>query len=1236
MSIFGYMMRAIIFSIIFFIVPLHFYSQTNHLKVSYKNTLYKVQVKEYHKNIYFSLFDFIDQLSIPYHKESNDVIEADFENTKLIFTANHPFIIIKNKNDNQSRIFQLPVSSFTAENEIYIPVEYSIKALSAAFGKELYLSEPLNLFISNQDLIEKDLLAENLSDKNEAKSTGITKILVYEKDGGIVIRLFSDSKISSYKSYYNKGEFKIILNDIELTSEPFIDLKTNLVSNVACDTQENGLEITLNINLEYNFSDIAEIPGTPDLVVRINVQPNTSEWLKIESENFIVIYRESHSPLVHYIISSSESSLKLLMDLFDYVPSEKIVINLYDVSDYGFGATTTVPQNYIRIEIEPLEPGYENIPYNERLQWLISHELVHIVINDQASGFENLSRNIFQKVTPEQVQPITVFYSILTNFSRYTPRWHQEAIAVFLETWMSGGFGRILGNFDEMYFRTMVLDNLEFPSDIRLDAKTSHNSFLIETLFYLYGARFAAFLSIKYDSQKLLQWFKISSGDFYTGFKSKFEKIFKEEFDKEWENFIRYETDFQKKNIEKLNSSKTTYVKRLNDNPLGFATQPHFDPVSESVIFGYHKPHHLSSIQKLNLNSLKSSDIGSLPTPSQYQVASTAFDYETGLFFYTTNNNQLYRDICVLNIETGETKVLFKDARIGHLTITPLTHELWGIKHSGGKASIMYSPYPYNILEQLAELTFGDEIQQLSVDHSGKFLAATLLNSAGVQSILLINTDSLLNGKTFSFTEITSTGTPENPSWSLDGKVLYWNSYNNGVSNIYKVNIGEGLIIGYPTALTHTLRGLFKPIYIGENILFAFEFTTEGLLPVIIEDKAAGVLPAIEYLGQEVTKTNSIVYNWYVTPSSEKSSLKAINEEEKYNGLENLKIQTFIPVISGFQKQKMLGIFTHISDPLLMHDITIETGYSPFNENPAGPKWHFKGKYEYKKQWQIGLDHNAPDFYDLFNERKRGLIGTRVRLGHTHYWIYDNPLKIKQETEVAYYFDQIFINDNLVRVSQPDFGVAQTNFNSKDLRRTIGSSDYEYGNEFNVTVMAFGTNLEKQFEFAGQIFGEWDNFTTTFFPHNILHFKLAAGYHNPNNHIFQSRFFFGGFGNRALENVDVKQYRKVFRFPGIPIYSLDSERFLKVMIENNLPPLRFGSASIGSHYLNHIDFAVYSQALYTKSSLGENWINIGAQMNLIFKHWFNLESALSAGIANAWFEGGESWEWFVSFKLLKN
>jgi hypothetical protein len=121
-----------------------------------------------------------------------------------------------------------------------------------------------------------------------------------------------------------------------------------------------------------------------------------------------------------------------------------------------------------------------------------------------------------------------------------------------------------------------------------------------------------------------------------------------------------------------------------------------------------------------------------------------------------------------------------------------------------------------------------------------------------------------------------------------------------------------------------------------------------------------------------------------------------------------------------------------------------------------------------------------------------------------------------------------------------------------------------------------------------------------------------------------------------LENVDVKQFRKVFRFPGIPIYSLASDRFLKLLVENNIPPLRFSGLGIGNHYLNHVDISMYSQTLWTNTTNGELWTGIGAQMDIVFKHWFNLESTFSAGVAKAWHGNESFFEWFLSFKLLKN
>ncbi len=955
-------------------------------------------------------------------------------------------------------------------------------------------------------------------------------------------------------------------------------------------------------------------------------------WYYRESDNFKVIYRDSHAFLVSHILNSAENSLRSLTKLLNYIPSEKIVINTYDFSDYGSAGTTTVPHNFIRLEIAPFELGYETMPFNERLQWIISHELVHIAINDQATMFENYSRKVFSKVPPEKNQPITVFYSLLTNFSRYTPRWHQEGIAVFFETWLSGGYGRMLSNFDEMYFRALVSENKFFPSPLRLDGKDTQTSHFLDMLFYFYGARYVSFLAANYDIKKILNWFIVGENDFYTNFEEKFKKTYGFDLKTAWKNFILFEKNFQKKNLKRLLSTPLTPVKKLQNRPLGWVTQPHYDPQKKTVLFGSHQSHKLTAINELNLATRGLKKIGSIPSPSIIGVSSTAYDSENGRFFYTTNNNKLFRDIWIVYPASSEKKQLFEDVRVGQLTHCAETGDLWGVQHSAGKAAIVYSPYPYRDIIPTVQFDIGDDLQHLAVSPDGRFLAATLHRASGTQIIIKTNLEQLKNSNQFLYQLISEEGAPEFPSWSPDGNLLYWNAYTNGVSNIYSYDFRSEKIV----PLSHTDIGLFKPIYLSSDTLFAFEFSSDGFLPVLLPNRPAQHLPAIEYLGQKIVDKNPKVTQWALKPvlNSEKNIADETEAGKNYSAFSFLQVHSFIPIITGFQNQKVLGFYTHLADPLFIHDLTFEIGYSPFRTNSVTPKIHFKGKYEFKREYSIGVNVNATDFYDLFNKRKRGMIGTKITLGNNHFWKYDNPHKIKQSSQIALYTGIEAINDNLVVVYQPDFLILQTALNSTNTRRSIGSTDKEAGSIWETTVMVFGADPNDP-QIVGGLHIEWDSFTTLRWPHNIIHLKLAAGIRNTNDQLAIGKFYFGGFGNRQLENSNPKQFRNVFYFPGIPIYSLAAKQFAKILIENNLPPLRLAWPLLGFHYISYIDASWYSQGLMVDSQQEKYWLDLGGQINIVLKHWHNLESTFSAGIAKAWSANGSNWEWFVSYKILR-
>lgn len=948
-----------------------------------------------------------------------------------------------------------------------------------------------------------------------------------------------------------------------------------------------------------------------------------SEWQEKETTNFKIIYKSSHSYLADYLISCAEKSFSKLEKIFGYKPSEKIILNSFDLYDYGFGEATSIPQNYIHIEIEPFEPGYENVPYNERFQWIINHELIHIFYNDQSNKFESAARTLFSKVAPDQSNPVTIPFSVITNYNRYSPTWFQEGIATYLETWLGGGFGRVLGSFDEMFFRSMVLENKNFPTPLKLDSVLPNDSFLLEMIYYLYGARFASHLALKYGNTTFLNLYKTNNTDFNKNFAGRFNSNFGVSLNDAWNNFLLEEKEFQQKNIEKLNKAPLTKVKQLASESFGWVSQPFYDKRSNNIYYSFHAKGALAKICRFNLADNKFEELYSLPTPSLSQVSSTAFDPTAGLYFFTTNNNQLFRDLSVLDIHTNKVALLLDNERVGSLSISPATKALWGVRHNGGEASIVYSEYPYREFKTLRNFPIGEEIYNLAVSPAGRYLAVTMHKSSGEQLLLLVDLQNLDDVKI-----IQDSGSPDNPSWSGDEKTIYFNSYLTGVSNIFQYTLSDNKTL----AVTHTLKGLFKPVEISPEKLFAFEFSSEGFIPVLFNKDKIKDLPAINYLGQQVFEKNEEVKDYLINISSNTAYSPA---GEAYSGMNNIKIQAFIPVVSGFQSSLVFGFFNRIADPLLFHDFSLETGYSVYQKAGSLPKFHLKARYEYKKELIIGFQYNAPDFYDLFNERKRGMIGEKYYLGHDYYWVYDNPLKVRQKSEVALYRGVEFLNDNLVPVSQPDFMVAQTNFNSKYLRRSIGSSDFERGDEYDVNLVLFGSDIKSP-KVSAQIYGQWDKLFPWIASHNILELRLSAGYRIENENHYQSKFFFGGFGNREVENVDAKQFRKVFRLPGLPMYNLACDRFVKIGFENLFPPLYFGNLALGNHYLHSLDFSVYSYSLFINDAKSSFWVDFGTQVNFVFKHWYNLESTFSAGIAKAFSRNEKGWDWFISLKLLKN
>ena len=270
---------------------------------------------------------------------------------------------------------------------------------------------------------------------------------------------------------------------------------------------------------------------------------------KFETSNAKVVFMDPNlSYLIPHTVRSFENAFAFHEKFWGYLPSGKTNMLFNDFTDVGAGSTSVVPWNLLNIAVAPYDYTFSVIPSNERLQWVMSHELTHQVISDKSSKSDNLFRSLLGgKILTDNSDPISMVYSYFTTPRWFSPRWYHEGIATFMETWMSGGVGRVMGGYDEMVFRTMVHDSAFFYNVIGLETEGTTIDFQVGVNSYLYGTRFVSYLAHEYGIEKLKAFYSRSDSSkrFYA---AQFKQVYGVPVHEEWDKWIACEHKFQQEN----------------------------------------------------------------------------------------------------------------------------------------------------------------------------------------------------------------------------------------------------------------------------------------------------------------------------------------------------------------------------------------------------------------------------------------------------------------------------------------------------------------------------------------------------------------------------------------------------------------------------------------------------------------------------------------------------------------
>lgn len=946
----------------------------------------------------------------------------------------------------------------------------------------------------------------------------------------------------------------------------------------------------------------------------------------------LIYFGKRYSYIMPHVARTYHNAINFHNKHWDY-PYQKTYVMLTDFEDDGHGGASVTPVNTIALGIAPFNFAFSIIPSTERFQWLFSHELTHITLADKPNKTDMFWRKaFFGKVKRDEKMPVTAFWSYLTTPRWYAPRWYHEGIATYIETWTSGGIGRALGQYDEMYFRSLVNEKYPIYSVVGLETEGSTIDFQVGANSYLYGTRFVTYLSQAYGEDKIIDLYK-RTDDSRPNYAAQFKKVYKMPVQKAWNEWITFEKDFQTKNLNAIKQFPLTDFHPLREEPLGSFSNIGYDASERKIYAAINHPGVISQIAELDLATGKVKKIAVLDSPMLYSATFLTYDPANKQIFITEQNTK-YRSLVKVDVATGKKKTLIEISRTSNLTFNPADRSIWGVKHDNGFATLVKIPEPYTEIIPMYSCDFGKSLLDMSVSHDGTRITGTLTGISGEQSLIMFTINDLENGKSNYETILKlKDNTLTQFRFSNDDQYLIGTSYYTGVSNIWRISLTDKSF----ELLSNDESGLFMPQQIGEDSLFVLKFMRNGMMPGIIPFRVIEDANSIEYLGNLAIEKNPQLSEYSLPPAS-KINLDSLHPQEAaYYPLKNMSLSNAYPDIAGYKETLALGYRLNWVDRIGLSNLSIFLAGSPWSTNPDKQKFHADLQWDYWT-WSLRATYNKTDFYDLFGPTKRSRAGYSIGISQKKTFTLKSPFKWHYEFGMTHFGDlEVLPQFQNIATPMKSFQTAWAEIGTSKLRRTLGAVDDEKGYSWNLSGAAylasgrFYPSIISEQHFGWLIPGIRN---TSFWIRN----SIGQSFGDRNSSF--STFYFGGFRNNYVDWQPSDQYRKILAFPGVEIDALDAHNFIKTMGELNLKPIRLRNVGTTWLYPTFIKTAVFGTHILLNpdyESTRRNVMNAGVQIDLELVLFSYLKTTWSAGYARK-FENAfvPEEQWMFSVKLLGN
>ncbi|MDD5223281.1 MAG: hypothetical protein PHE84_04770 [bacterium] len=705
------------------------------------------------------------------------------------------------------------------------------------------------------------------------------------------------------------------------------------------------------------------------LLLSLLAVPPGQKFFRLETEHFVVNFPAGEESLAAEISGMAEDVHRRLSPLLDYTPLEKTQIVLTSHTDIANGLATPFPLN--TIEIYPAPPPVESfLAYRDWIYTLVLHEYTHILHLDQARGLTAVFRKILGRVIfPNMVEPT----------------WLIEGIAAHTETEL-GGKGRGRSPFSDLVLQTAAREKRFPPIDRGSGTLASWPGGKYP---YIFGSGFYRYLIETYGAETPYR-LEISHSrrifPFLISLNSR--KILGKSYPtlwREWGQSLR----------DKSLSPEVSPAGNPEPRPLTasheFTYGARYSPSGREIVYTQENPREYPGLFLIpgdrpdSPRKLVFRNSGSTLTFGP-EGKSLIFDQEE-INWKTEIVSDLYRfDL--------EEKHLVRLTRGRHLTYpdySPARDALAATRLKPGRSEIVLldgqGHNPETVWSGTAALPLAFE-PRFSPD--GQNLVFSAADASGNLDLYLLDLS------TRNLERLTSDpGDDISPTWSPDGKEIFFSSSRNGKYNLYAYSpSGKNL-----RQVTDLETGAFAPAVSpdGKEILFSgYRASGFDLFTIPCEPEKWHSLPP-EY-PEPVSATNSQplqltdpsafqLTNSLTHQPANSSTLRLSNSPSSYSPWAGLIPRFWLPFLYSEQVNNDLkgvaaGIITYGRDVLGRHLYILNPfyhtgakragGYVYYEENSFYPRLSLSASLDYlPKEWGQGESRR---FFWLHSQESRAAV----------------------------------------------------------------------------------------------------------------------------------------------------------------------------------------------------------------------------------------------------------------------